>query len=127
MELLDFARGPALQISLAILVFGVLWRLVSLFLLPRTKDKTPAKKGAPLAIFAATKEIFMRSWPGRYHPKGALLLLINAYVFHMGIAVVVVAFAPHVLFLQIVSCIPWLYSAFLGQACPITLSTRLVL
>lgn len=100
MELLDFARGPALQISLAILVFGILWRLVSLFLLPRTKDKTPARKGAPLAIFAATKEIFMRSWPGRYHPKGSMLLLINAYIFHLGIAVVVVAFAPHVLFFQ---------------------------
>ena len=33
MDLLDFARGPALQAAIGIFVFGTVWRIVSLFLI----------------------------------------------------------------------------------------------
>ena len=38
MNLLDFARGPALQWSVVIFIVGVLWRLLGVFLLKTRKD-----------------------------------------------------------------------------------------
>ena len=35
MELLDFARGPALQFAIAVFVLGTLWRLVGVLMLPQ--------------------------------------------------------------------------------------------
>ena len=44
MELLDFARGPALTVALAIFVLGTLWRLAGVLLLPRLRDlRRPAR------------------------------------------------------------------------------------
>jgi hypothetical protein len=37
-DLLDFARGPALEAALIILVFGVFWRLVGVLALRRPRD-----------------------------------------------------------------------------------------
>jgi hypothetical protein len=38
MTLLEFARGPAMQVALTVCVFGIAYRLFSLFLLWRTHD-----------------------------------------------------------------------------------------
>ena len=107
MELLDFARGPALQASLAIFVFGVSWRVVSLLLLQRTKDKSPAKKGAPPAIYAAIREIIRRSWPDPVYAKGTMLWRINGYIFHLGLVIIVLGFAPHILFIEDLLGVSW--------------------
>ncbi len=53
MSLLDFARGPAIDAALAIFCLGLLWRLTSLLLLPRAKDNSVPKAGAPGAVPAA--------------------------------------------------------------------------
>jgi nitrate reductase gamma subunit len=107
MELLDFARGPALQAALAIFVFGVAWRVVSLFLLQRSKDKSPARKNAPPTIYAAIREFIRRLWPDPVFTKRTLFSLINGYVFHVGLALIVFAFAPHILFIDELLGISW--------------------
>ncbi len=43
MDLLQFARGPALQWSLFILVLGTLWRLTGLYLLKRARATFPSR------------------------------------------------------------------------------------
>ncbi len=44
MELLEFARGPALQISITIFVFGIAFRVFSLFLMWRTRDSSAGSR-----------------------------------------------------------------------------------
>ena len=47
MTLLDFARGPAMQISIIIFVLGIVWRLVGVWGLRHKKDLSEARsKGA---------------------------------------------------------------------------------
>ena len=38
MALLEFARGPALQVAAYVLVAGVLWRLVGIILLKEKRE-----------------------------------------------------------------------------------------
>ena len=107
MELLDFARGPALQVAMAIFVFGLLWRVVSLLLLKRSKDNSPARSDTPPVVFAAIREFIRRLWPDPVFAKRTLFSLINGYVFHIGLAIIVFTFAPHILFLDQLLGISW--------------------
>ena len=45
MELLEFARGPALNVAIAIFVIGVLWRLVFLLRMNKRVDKSEPRGG----------------------------------------------------------------------------------
>jgi hypothetical protein len=85
MELLDFARGPALQFALSVFVLGILWRLVSLFLMPRTRDRSAGKPETRPAFLAATREIIRRTAPDKAFGKHSFFALINGYVFHVGL------------------------------------------
>ena len=107
MDLLDFARGPALQVALVLFAFGVFWRLASLLLLPRVKDLSKPRAGAPPALFAALREIVRRAWPQRPFPGATLFWTINSYIFHLGLAIVVFAFAPHILFIRSLLGLSW--------------------
>ena len=55
MDLLEFARGPALQVSAYILVAGTLWRLVGIILLKEKVDYSEPRKSA--GYLAALKVI----------------------------------------------------------------------
>jgi nitrate reductase gamma subunit len=107
MDLLDFARGPALQVALAIFVLGIFWRVVSLLLLQRTKDNSPARKGTPPTLVAAGREIVRRLWPDPVFARRTLFSLVNGYIFHLGLAIIVFAFAPHILFIDDLLGISW--------------------
>jgi nitrate reductase gamma subunit len=70
MELLEFARGPALQISITIFVFGIAFRVFSLFLMWRTSDSSAGSSREKPVVVAAIREIilffkdlFGFSWP----------------------------------------------------------------
>ena len=54
MELLEFARGPALQFSIYALVIGTIWRVLGILLLQRKPDYSePRKGGGPLAALSS--------------------------------------------------------------------------
>ncbi len=107
MTLLDAARGPVLQLALAIFAFGVAWRLSSLLLLPFARDKSLPRTGAPPAAFAALREILRRSWPQKSFGRASLFMTVNSYVFHLGLALIVFAFAPHILFIKSLFGVSW--------------------
>ena len=46
MDLLEFARGPALTAALVIFVLGTLWRLIGVLRRPRIPDLSPPRAGA---------------------------------------------------------------------------------
>jgi len=107
MDLLDFARGPALQVALAIFVLGMMWRVVSLILMPRSKDKSIPRKDAPSPFFAAIREIIRRTKPDAHFAKNNLTAQLNGYVFHIGLAIIVFGFAPHIAFFKYLFGISW--------------------
>lgn len=108
MSLLDFARGPALTIALAVFLIGTLWRLVAIFLLPWNRIPSPARENAPPAILAALQGVFGKMMPHKAFLSGAgAFTIINGYVFHIGLAVIVFAFAPHILFIKSLFGVSW--------------------
>ena len=100
MELLEFARGPALQVAIAVFVFGIVYRLVSLFTMWRTRDSSEGSSRERPAFVAAIREVIRRSWPQAAYKHRTLFMLINGYVLHVGLAVIVFAFMPHIIFIK---------------------------
>jgi nitrate reductase gamma subunit len=107
MSLLDFARGPALEAAIAIFLFGAAWRLFALFLLPRAKDKTPARKGTPSVVSAAASGIVRHMWVPRDFGQTSMFAVVNGYIFHFGLAIVVFGFAQHILFIKGLFGVSW--------------------
>ncbi|MGO9546066.1 MAG: hypothetical protein ACLPPF_14900 [Rhodomicrobium sp.] len=107
MDLLEFARGTALQVSLAVFVFGVIWRLLGLLLLPWRRDHSLAREWAPPRIVAAIQGNIRKLWPHKTFVKASLFQFVNGYIFHIGLAIVVFLFAPHILFIKSLFGVTW--------------------
>ena len=107
MELLDFARGPALAFAGAVFVFGTLWRLAGVLLLPRMRDLSRAREGASAPWLGALGTVWRRMWPRKEFLGRTMFGTINSYVFHIGLALVVFGLAPHILFIRGLSGITW--------------------
>ncbi|MCL4744697.1 MAG: hypothetical protein KJZ83_04705 [Burkholderiaceae bacterium] len=107
MDLLDFARGPALAVSIAIFVIGTLWRMVSILRRPRMPDLSVPREGAPSKIAGGFAAIVRGMWPRREFGQAALVTTINGYVFHIGLALVFFAYAPHIAFIRRITGLSW--------------------
>ena len=57
MELLEFARGPALTFAITVFIAGIVFRIVSLFALWRTKDSSAGSPREKSAFSAALREV----------------------------------------------------------------------
>jgi len=107
MELLEFARGPALTFAITVFIGGIAFRVVSLFLLWRTKDSSEGSQRERPAFVAAFREIIRRLWPQSAYKQRTLFMLINGYVFHVGLAVIVFFLMPHILFIKDLIGLSW--------------------
>jgi nitrate reductase gamma subunit len=106
MTLLDFARGPALQIAFVVFVFGVLWRLLSLLLLPWARDRSVARKRGGSVIVGVARGFWRHTWPDK-HVKVPRFTMVNSYIFHLGLFVIVFGLAQHILFIRGLIGISW--------------------
>ena len=105
MDLLDFARGPALQVASLIFVAGLIWRLFHLFLMQKKSDLSEArfsgeKAGGLRTIFSR----FLHHEPFRARTRNGTTL---AYTIHIGLAIVILGSAPHILFIESFSGLSW--------------------
>ncbi len=107
MDLLAFSRGPALTFAMVVFVVGVLWRLIGVLSLPVWRDDSPAREGAPAAWIAAPMAVFGKMIPHRTFLKNGMFTIVNGYVLHVGLAICVFAFAPHILFLKSLFGVAW--------------------
>ncbi len=125
MTLLEFARGPALEIAFAVFVFGVLWRLLSLLLLPWGRDRSVARPDAPSTIVAAAGGFVRHMWPPKAFVRASLFSTLNGYVFHIGLAIVVFGLAQHILVLRGLFGVGWpnLPSGIITVASVVTLAS----
>ena len=100
MNLLDFARGPALKVAIAIFCLGVAWRIVAIALLRIRPDMNRPRASVLKFLGSGLLTAGSRSWPhrefiGRTGAGEAL-----GYSYHLGLFAVVLLFTPHILFLS---------------------------
>ena len=100
MDLLDFARGPGWVLAVTVFLLGVAWRLWGLWRLPSQRDHSPPREGAPSPMAGAAQAILRGLWPRREFGQSAMVTTVNGYVLHIGLALVVLAYAPHIAFIR---------------------------
>ena len=98
MSLLDFARGPALEWSLIIMVVGILWRLIGALFLVRGRPLS--KPRSDNIVWGGIRTVFTRSWLPATLGKRVMVQQITGYVMHIGLFVVIFLFIPHIEFFR---------------------------
>ncbi len=104
LELLTFARGPALQVAVAVFAFGILLRLFEVVGLGRKADLSRPRSASP---GSGWRTILSRSLPPAGMVKRDPVTYIAGYVFHVGLLVAIVAFAPHIALIRDVTGLGW--------------------
>lgn len=105
-NLLDFARGPGLEAAIVIFVFGVFWRIARLFFLPHFFIPSKARPGA--AVMAGrVKEFFRRMKMNRVYLNRTLFTVVNGWVFHVGLAIVVFGLGAHIMVFKKLIGLSW--------------------
>jgi hypothetical protein len=107
MDLLSFARGVGLKVSLGIFCLGVTWRILSFALLRIRRDFNKPREGVFKYLLGGLVAVGSRSWPhrefiGRTGSGEAL-----GYSYHLGLFAVVLLFTPHILFLGSLTGLTW--------------------
>ena len=98
MDLLDFARGPALQVAAYIFVAGILWRLIGILMLKEKPEFSEPRK--PGGLMAALKVIYTRSFTAAPFKRATMYPKMLGYVLHIGFFVVIFLFVPHIVFFE---------------------------
>ena len=105
MTLLEFARGPALQWSLIILVAGIVWRLSGALLLSARKDLARPRQES--GIREGMGAIMSRSAPAHVFEKRIRFQHVSGYAWHITLFITVLFFTPHILFFESVLGFRW--------------------
>ena len=103
-ELLLWVRGPALQIATVIFLVGVAVRFIEILMLGRQKDLAEARGSATAG---GLRTIMSRFVPDRGTLQRSTFNVVAGYVFHVGFFVVLLFFAPHILFFHEVLGLNW--------------------
>jgi len=107
MELLEFARGPVLTFAITVFIAGMIFRIFSLLLMWRTKDSSAGSSRERSVFSAAVREIIRRLWPQAAYKQRTMFGLVNGYVFHLGLAIIVFFLMPHILFIKDLTGLSW--------------------
>lgn len=107
MDLLDFARGPALNVALTVFLIGTVWRLIGVLMLPWRRISSKPRENAPSPAVAALWGIVRYMWPHKSIIRAELFTIVSSYIFHLGLAIAVFLFAPHILFIKSLSGFSW--------------------
>lgn len=93
LELLTWARGPGLAMAFGVCIFGVILRLFEIQALGRRTDLAPAR---PVTPGSGWRTLASRSLPPPGMFRRAPLTYVGGYVFHIGLAIAVFFFVPHI-------------------------------
>lgn len=105
MDLLEFARGPALWLSLAILFFGSAWRMIGIF---RLKSKADfSEPWSTRLMSGAVGMMIGRMIPKKEFRNTEKIGTFIAYFYHIGLAVIVFGFLPHIYFIERLTGMSW--------------------
>lgn len=104
LQFLTWVRGPGLDYAVAIFLLGVAWRLIEIYSLGRRKDLA-----APRRVPGASgwHTIARRSLPPEGMFRRSPATYVGGYVFHIGLAVIVFLFAPHIKLIEGLLGVSW--------------------
>jgi nitrate reductase gamma subunit len=105
MDLLEFARGPALQVAVYVLLAGSLWRVLGIVLLQRKPDHSQARQAGGFG--GALKVIWSRSFTAPVFKKATIYSKTLAYTLHIGLFITIFFFVPHIVFFRDVFGVSW--------------------
>ena len=105
MSLLDFALGPGLKWSLTIMIAGLCWRTVGIFLAHRRKDLSRPRSQA--LVQGGLRAIITRSAPARELEKNIRFQHIAGYIWHIGLFITVLLYVPHIAFFESILGFGW--------------------
>ncbi|MEW5768799.1 MAG: hypothetical protein AB1831_00395 [Pseudomonadota bacterium] len=125
LQLLTWARGTGMDIAVAIFVLGVLWRLIEIYSLGRKKDLSAPRHAAGASGWHT---IMRRSLPPPGMVQRSPVSYIGGYAFHIGLALVVFGFAPHIKLIEGLLCVSWpaLPSQFVDFVAVVTMAAMVV-
>jgi nitrate reductase gamma subunit len=78
--------------------------LATLFLARRRDYSAPRATASP---WGGVRTVFTRMWPHRDFFAATSFQLLMGYVFHIGLAITVLAFVPHILFVKGLTGLSW--------------------
>ncbi len=124
-QFLTWVRGPGLNIAIAIFLVGVVWRLVEIYSLGRKKDLSAPRHAAGAS---GLHTVFRRSLPPPGMLKRSPVSYVGGYIFHIGLAIIVFLFAPHIKLIQSLIGISWpaLPSQLVDMTAVVTLATMVI-
>lgn len=105
MTLLDFARGPGLQWSLTIMIVGLCWRVVGVFLGRWRRDLSRPRSDA--LIRGGLRAIITRSAPAPELEKNIRAQHYLGYIWHIGFFMTVLLYEPHIAFFKSILGFGW--------------------
>ncbi|MEO8332558.1 MAG: hypothetical protein ABI479_08985 [Gallionella sp.] len=103
-ELLDFVRGPGLQIAAAVFVLGMVYRMLHLMLLGR-KNNLAAPRGSEWG--PGLRTMWHRSLPSVGLTSRGYFIVITGYVFHLGFLITLLFLSQHIDLLRTVLKFGW--------------------
>lgn len=125
MQLLTWVRGTGLYLAVGIFVLGTTWRLFEIYTLGRKPDFAAPRR---VAGASGWHTLFRRSLVApRIYGRSALGY-VAGYVFHLGLAVVVLLFAQHIKLIEALTGLSWpgLPSQYIDAAAVVTLAAMLL-
>ncbi len=99
MDLLSFARGPALKAAIGVFFVGVVWRILSFALLRIRRAHSRPRSSLLRYVSAGLFVTASRSWPHPQFVKRTGAGEALGYSYHMGLFVIILLFGPHIAFL----------------------------
>lgn len=103
-QFLTWVRSTGLNIAVAIFLLGTLWRLIEIYSLGRKRDIAPARQTAGASGWHT---IARRSVPPPGMMKRSPLSYVGGYIFHIGLAIIVFLFAPHIELIKGLTGLSW--------------------
>ena len=98
MDLLEFARGPALQAAIYVFIAGSLWRVLGVLWLQKKPDHSAARHSG--GIGGALKVIWSRGFTAPVFKSRTAYPKTLGYALHIGLFITVFFFIPHIVFFK---------------------------
>ena len=125
LQFLTWVRGPGINIAIGIFILGVLWRLIEIYSLGRKKDLAAPRHRSGASGLST---VWRRSLPPPGMLKRSPVSYMGGYVFHIGLAITVFLFAPHIKLVEGLIGLSWpaLPSPVVDAVTVVTLATMVV-
>lgn len=105
MTLLDFARGPAMEVAIGVFFLGFMWRVVGVLMILGKRDLSEPRRER--AWIGGVRGLWVHLWPYKDFRHKVSLQYSVGYVFHIGLFVVVIFYGAHMLFFKSIFGFGW--------------------